>query len=458
MKSIANRTAISLILACVLLFGLLTFVIRYFLYSDRWVSFAGSPHVYQNGQLATGVILDRSGTKIYSSENGKTYSADSLTRQSTLHLLGDRPGNIPGLVLRKYTPLLIGYDKLNGTNAMENGGGGELRLTVSAQIQNVALQALEGRPGTVGLYNYKTGEILCAVSSPTFDPDNPPDVEGDTSGRYEGVYLYRFFNTTYTPGSIFKLVTSAAALEQIPDIKEQTFTCTGSVTVNGERITCPRAHGELTFRDALAKSCNCAFARIAREVGKSSLSRKAAEIGIETSLDLDGLHTAKGHFDLTGAGDNDLAWAGIGQYTNLVNPCQYMTYMGAIANGGRAALPYLVQQADCGGSTKYTAETDYTSTMLTSAAAKELRSMMRYNVREMYSDVDLPNVDVCAKSGTAEVGADANTATFAGFIRDSAYPLAFVVVVEGGGAGSKACAPIAAAVLRAAMNVMDAER
>ena len=84
--------------------------------------------------------------------------------------------------------------------------------------------------------------------------------------------------------------------------------------------------------------------------------------------------------------------------------------------------------------------------------------MMRYNVTEMYSAVNLPNVEVCAKSGTAEVGSDANTATFAGFINDSSYPLAFIVVVEGGGAGSSTCAPIAAAVLQAAMNVLDSER
>ena len=61
MKSIEKRAWFSLILACILLFGVLTFVIRYFLYADRWVSFTGSPHVYTNGRLDTGEIVDRSG-------------------------------------------------------------------------------------------------------------------------------------------------------------------------------------------------------------------------------------------------------------------------------------------------------------------------------------------------------------------------------------------------------------
>ena len=84
-----------------------------------------------------------------------------------------------------------------------------MALTVSADVQRTALAALDGRKGTVGVYNYKTGEILCAVSSPTYDPDDVPDVEGNPE-TYEGVYVNRFLHATYTPGSVFKLVTAAA--------------------------------------------------------------------------------------------------------------------------------------------------------------------------------------------------------------------------------------------------------
>ena len=82
---------------------------------------------------------------------------------------------------------------------------------------------------------------------------------------------------------------------------------------------------------------------------------------------------------------------------------------------------------------------------------------MRHNVQKMYASVDIPGAEVCAKSGTAEVGSDANTATFAGFLDSEKYPLAFIVIVEEGGAGSSTCAPIARDVLQACINVLDGE-
>ena len=458
MKGIAKRTYFALILACILLFGVLTFTIRYFLYADRWVSFTGSPHVYTNGKLDTGEIVDRSGEVLYTSAAGKTYSDSAAIRKATLHLMGDKAGNIPPRILRAYASKLFNYDKLNGTAAMENSDG-ELRLTVSAQVQALAMQAMDGRKGAVGVYNYRTGEVLCAVSSPSFDPLDPPDPENDNEdGRWDGVYIYRFFHASYTPGSIFKLVTLAAALDEDPALGERTFTCEGEKYVNGERITCPRAHGEQSLKEALAHSCNCAFAEIALSTGKTALSAQAEAIRIGESIEVDGIMTTRGHFDLSGAGDNDLAWAGIGQYTDMINPCQYMIYMGAIAAGGRAAEPYLVESARCGGRQSYEASLSLTPKMLSEQAAATLRELMRYNVTEMYGSVDIPGVKVCAKSGTAEVGADANTATFAGFIDSEDYPLAFIVIVEKGGAGSATCAPIARTVLEGCINVMDGER
>lgn len=458
MKSIAKRTYFSLILACILLFGVVSFTIRYFLYADRWVSFTGSPHVYTNGKLATGEIVDRSGEVLYTSAAGSTYSESASLRKATLHLIGDSAGNIPPRVLRAYASKLFGYDKINGTAAME-ASGGELRLTISAQVQAVAMQAMNGRKGAVGVYNYRTGEILCAVSSPSFDPLDPPDLETDNDdGYYDGVYIYRFFHSSYTPGSIFKLTTLAAALDTVPELVEETFTCTGERVINGEKITCPRAHGELTLQEALAKSCNCTFAEIALRTGRDALTRQAEAERLMDNISIDGITTIQGNFDLSGASDNDLAWAGIGQYTNLINPCQYMVFMGAIAGGGTAAEPRLVSYAECEGRKTYEAELRQTPQMLTGSAAATLREYMRYNVTEVYDAINIPGVEVCAKSGTAEVGTDANTATFAGFIAEEDYPLAFIVVVEGGGAGSSVAAPVARSVLEACMNILDGER
>ena len=458
MKSIAKRTWFALILACILLFGVLTFAIRYFLYAERWVSFTGSPHVYTNGKLDTGEIVDRGGEVLYTSAKDRTYAESAALRKATLHLIGDRAGNIPPRILRAYASKLFGYDKLNGTAAMETSDG-ELRLTVSAQVQAVAMQAMAGQKGAVGVYNYKTGELLCAVSSPSFDQLDPPDPENDNAdGRWDGVYIYRFFHSSYTPGSIFKLTTLAAALEQDPGLAEKRFHCEGSVLINGERITCPKAHGELSLAEALSSSCNCSFAQIALQTGAEALMEKAEAIGIDRNLKFDGITTVRGHFDLSDADDNALAWAGIGQYTDLINPCQYMVYMGAIASGGSAAMPYLVESAHSGGKETYRVSRSQTEPMLSPEAAELLRGYMRRNVEQVYGAVQIPGLEICAKSGTAEVGADANTATFAGFIDSEDYPLAFIVVVEQGGSGSRTCAPIARDVLQACVNVLDGER
>src|SRR5699024_227889 len=120
----------------------------------------------------------------------------------------------------------------------------------SAEAQIAAQEALDGRKGVVAVYNYKTGEILCAVSSPNYDPDDVPDLENDDSGRYDGVYVNRFTQSTYTPGSIFKLATTAAALEEIPDIQTRTFLCEGSYWVEGDEVICTGTHGEVNLRQA----------------------------------------------------------------------------------------------------------------------------------------------------------------------------------------------------------------
>ena len=452
MNDISKRTYFALALAGILLFGIAAFVVRFFLYSDRWVTFSGSPHVYSSGNLNTGVVYDRSGLQLLDTEDGRTYAADSSTRRATVHLLGDREGNIPSQILSHYASTLVGYDKLSGTN--HSSGTGELRLTVSAQVQAIALQAMNGQKGTVGVYNYKTGEILCAVSSPSMDPDNPPQTVDDASG----LYVYRMFHASYTPGSIYKLVTAQAAMETISDIETRAFTCTGSTVINGETITCPKAHGQLDFKQALASSCNCTFAHIALEVGARKLSEVSERIGVTDSFEFDGLYTKAGQFDLSGADDNALAWAGVGQYTDLVNPFQFMRYMGAVANGGSAAEPYLVAQAVNNGSVKYRAHSAMTGELIDERSAAKLQQMMRYNVEAIYGTWNFPDVQVCAKSGTAETGGGSNTATFAGFVLDSSYPLAFIVVVEEGGAGSSTCAPIAGTVLQACINLMDGER
>lgn len=453
MNRISKRSWFALVLAIALAIGVIAFAVRYTLESGKWATFSGSPHVYSGGNLNSGIVTDRTGTVLLDSTDGRKYAEDRQLRMATMHILGDKYGYIPSRMMENYSDELIGYNLFTGTYSASMGEG-SMKLTISAQVQAAALQAMEGQKGTVGVYNYKTGEILCAVTSPTYDPENVPEID-ESDPAFDGVYVNRFFNTTYTPGSIFKLVTAAAAIERIPDIETQTFYCDGSYTEGDQIITCNGVHGKLTFEQALAKSCNCAFGQIAQQLGTATLEEYAKRIGITTSLEFDGIGTASGECDLSHASEPDLAWAGIGQNTDLVNACQYMTFMGAIANEGKAAKPYIVQSVGS-GLTGHKAATVMLDRVIDKKTAGKLTEMMRNNVVSVYGADNFPDLYVCAKSGTAEVGGGLDpNATFAGFIQDQDYPLAFIVIVENGGSGSGVAGPIAGRVLDACIAAMD---
>ena len=217
MHRVTNRAWIVVLFILILVFGMGFFLAEYNLESDRWISFTGSPHVYNKSNLGYGSVYDRNGKLLLDTENDRAYSDNLYVRQSTVHWLGDRQGNIRAAALANYAGYMAGFDKVNGIYAY-GGQQGTAELTLSAQVQAVAQEVLGNRKGTVAVMNYKTGEILCAVTSPNFDPDNPPDLSKDTSGAYEGLYLNRFLQSTYPPGSIFKLVTTAAALDCVPGI------------------------------------------------------------------------------------------------------------------------------------------------------------------------------------------------------------------------------------------------
>ncbi len=455
MKRISRRMLFLLILIGVLVAGLCLFLVRYAINAEEWATFPGSPHVYEGSNLSSGVVTDRNGTLLLDNTNGRVYSEDADLRRATMHLLGDRFGYIASPALQEYADELVGFDAVTGLYGQDEKANKAV-LTIDADVQKAALAAMGNRKGTVGVYNYKTGEILCAVSTPTYDPDHMPDVEHDPTGAYDGVYLNRFFQTTYVPGSIFKMLTLAAALENIEDVENRTFTCEGTWQVGADTVICHGTHGQISLQDAVAKSCNVVFGQLALELGADTMTTYAHRAGVGESLIFDGIRTAAGLFDLETAADSQIAWSGIGQHTNLVNACQYMTYMGAIAGGGQAAKPYLVREAGSGLLSGHHAKTRMMARVMEEETADILAQMMHHAVQTSYGQNNFPDLYVCAKSGTAELGEGTIPhATFAGFIRDEAYPLAFIVVVEHGGSGSATCTPIAGQVLKACVEAMD---
>ena len=458
MNRVPTRTWLMAAFILVLVGGLVFFLTDYWFHAGDWVSAPGSPHVYSATNIGVGTVTDRSGKLLLDMDGERTYSEDKATRKSTLHWLGDREGKISAGAISHYAGAMVGFDRING---IYNAGNepGQAELTLSARVQNVALEAMKNRKGTVAVYNYNTGQILCAVTTPNYDPLDVPDIEGDTSGKWEGAYLNRFLQSTYVPGSIYKIITTAAALDHVPDIQSMTFRCTGKVEYgsgdNIATVTCEGVHGYLDLKGALANSCNCCFAQIAELIGRQNMLKTVKAMQVTQSMTFDGITTARGNYNITGAGSASFAWSCIGQHTNTINPARFMAMMGAIAGSGQGAEPYLVETVTCGTEVTYQAETRMGDRILSRETAEALKSYLRSNVKNIYGDSRFPAISVCGKSGTSQLGGgETSNAMFAGVADDERYPPAFVCVVENGGYGSTTCIPILSAVLKECMAVL----
>lgn len=438
MKRIKTRAGFALIIAAALVFGIGVYALRLFNSAHDWAMFQANQSIFHEGVLNKGTVLDRNGTILAAAGDGVySYAEDESVRRACLHAVGDYGGNFGSGALSVFADKLAGYSLINGTASLD-GNGGELWLSIDSQLNVTALNALAGRRGAVLVMDYETGEILCMVSTPTYDPVNPPDVGAP---EYEGVYLNRALGATFAPGSVFKLVTLAAAIENISDIYTRSFTCHGSTAVGADSVVCTAYHGEQTIEQALANSCNCAFSELAQELGADTIEAYARQLGLLDSLDISGIASAEGHFDKAAAGTADLSWSAMGQYNDLISPVSMLRFVSAIAGNGLLKEPTLLRKG----------KSDTTRIISLDTAAK-IGEMMSYNVSYSYSAERFPGLKLHAKTGTAEVGGGNSHAWFAGYIEDDEHPLAFTVMIENGGGGLANAAPVANAVLQAAVK------
>lgn len=451
MRKIEKRAVLCLIIALALIAGLGLFCFRFVTNAADWAAYPYNRHMYSNsGQLLSGTILDRDGDVLTEVKDGeRVYYPDATVRRATVHAVGDGSGYIGTGALTAFADRLSGYNLITGGYS-PLGSGRNLTLTLDAYLNVTAYNAMDGRQGTVGVYNYKTGDILCMVSTPSFDPENPPDA----SSAEDGIYLNRFLSSAQVPGSIFKTVTLTAALENLPDLKDRTFTCTGETTVGGTVITCPKPHGKMDIASAFANSCNGVFGALAAELGGDTMTKYVEQAGLTRRMSVDGIMTAAGHYDVRDADKGQIGWSGVGQYTDTVNPCNMMTYMGAIANGGTAAVPRLILDITTpSGIPTSWQRTEETDTLVQGGTASQVKEMMKNNVAQTYGTDRFRGLDIGAKSGTAEVGGDKRpNAWFAGFLDDPEHPYAFIVLVENGGGGASVAGEIAATVLQACVD------
>ncbi|MBR1778956.1 MAG: penicillin-binding protein [Clostridia bacterium] len=465
MKNTRKRSISLSLLVLLFVVGLATFTFKLIINANDWALSPFNKHLSGVALNSSGKVIDRNEVVLLQSINGKrVYNSDLGVRKSLLHTLGDGSSHISTAIPNLYRAELYGYNFITGANCPHFlNSCKDIKLTLDSELCKLALEKLGSAKGAVAVYNYKTGEILCLVSTPCYDPNNPPIISDNLStnagDNYDGVYINRVMSATYTPGSIFKLITSVCAIDNFGEkLEDKVFNCQGKEKVSGGDITCLSSHGNIKFKNALTRSCNIYFANLAMELGKEKMLHTAQSLGFNKSFNINKIQTKQSSYEAAEANDYNLGWSGVGQYKDLVNPMHMLILMGAIANKGKAVIPRMIGNIISESSVDlFTGNYDKVETeeLMPEKTAEILKSAMRYTVQNNYGDSMFKGLAVCAKTGTAEVGENKLPhAWMVGFSSEEKTPLAFVVISENSGFGIRAAAPIAQSVLQKAANVI----
>ena len=364
-------------------------------------------------------------------------------------------------------------DRLQQMFANRKPQGGAIRLSINAAAQEAAMKALNGRTGAVVAIEPATGAILTLASSPSFDPNLLSSHDSAAiKTEYEKLMadpaqplLNRPLAMTLPPGSVFKLVTAAAALESgnytaetlIPGPKEIQLPLTDHTLGNWNNSACG-ANDETTLNNALAISCNTAFALLGMQLGSDAIHEQAKKFGFETSFDVP-LTSATSHFPVN-PDEPQTAMSAIGQFDVRATALQMAMVAAAIANDGVVMQPYLVSQVlgpDL--SVLEDASPKAISRAMKPENAKILRDMMVNVVNSgTGSNARIPGVSVGGKTGTAEnTPGESAHAWFVSLAPSDGAQIAVAVVLENGGgatevSGNALAAPIARAVMQAVLQ------
>ena len=330
--------------------------------------------------------------------------------------------------------------------------GDNVYTTLDAELQQAAYAALGDRKGVVIAMEPDTGKVLAMVSKPGYDPNTLlQDWDWLTDGgNGEGQLLNRATQGLYPPGSTFKIVTALEYMREHPGgYRDYQFDCSG-VYVNGDyRIKCYHgtAHGHQDFTRSFANSCNGAFSSLGLGLNLGAFRDTAKSLLFNSPLPITGLPYKQSSFQMgPGADTWEILQTSIGQGTTQVTPMHNAMITAAIANGGTLMKPYFLNSVETAGGEeiKKFMPASYGS-LMTAGEAEGLTDLMRTVVTEgTGSAVRTDAYTVAAKTGSAEFETGKEThAWFTGFAPVENPKLVVTVLVEEGGSGGKAAAPIA---------------
>ncbi|MFE1951034.1 MULTISPECIES: penicillin-binding transpeptidase domain-containing protein [Streptomyces] len=356
--------------------------------------------------------------------------------------------------------------------------GGDVATTLNAGAQEAAYAGLGGKKGAVAAIEPATGRILALVTAPSYDPGDFAGTGAAAERAWrrlnadpERPMLNRAIRETYPPGSTFKVVTAAAALEHevvdgigTPTRTPVPYTLPGTTTRLGNE-SASAACEDATLEDALRISCNTVFAKLGVAVGLDDMVETARAFGFNDP----GVHVpmivSRSNFD-TDMNQSQLALSSIGQFNTRATPLQMAMVAAAVANGGTVMAPHLVDRTTTSGGTAISTTGSRTYRQAMSPyTASQLQKMMVDVVEDgTGTNARIPGATVGGKTGTAQNGVNNEGTPYAWFISyaqsaQSAQPeVAVAVVVEDAAAnradvsGGGSAAPIARAVMEAVLR------
>ncbi|MBN2167995.1 MAG: penicillin-binding protein A [Actinobacteria bacterium] len=371
----------------------------------------------------------------------------------------------------RYNNELLGKNTHISVNSLKNlllgsvDKGNSLVLSVDSRVQEAARAALGGNKGAIVALDPKTGGILSMVTSPAYDNNIAVPIPGrDTETAWNALQsdpnfplVDRAITGLYPPGSSFKVVTVTAALDSGIAEANTTFKCGGELQVQGFAIHDfgNKSHGELTLIEALVRSCNISFAQIGLRIGSNMLVEYAELFGFNEEVPFD-LPAAVSKIQDPDTMDLvDVASSSIGQGEVIATPLEMALVASCIANNGEIMEPYLVEEVrDPEGGALLKHKPSIWQRAATPETAGVVNEMMVKVVeRGTGTAAQIKGVEVAGKTGTAEIGEAPPHAWFICFAPAEDPVVAVAVIVEHGGEGGKAAAPIARKVLEAALSI-----
>jgi len=341
-----------------------------------------------------------------------------------------------------------GFSFINGKSL----GGQDICLTLDSRVQKSATAAMSGHKGAVLVMNPRSGEILAAVSLPNYDPNQIEHSWERLRKDANAPLIDRVFDGHYPPGSTFKVFSLAVALQLGYVNNSDRFNCTGSYELGTYRIheAGGAVHGTVTIEDALACSCNIAFAQVGLKIGAHNFCEYAKNFGLTEDFTM-GIPVKAAVFPEAGTlSEGGLAQSAFGQGEIVLSPLQLALIISTVANEGNLMKPFIIKGTSRGkGAPVYLTHPQRWKQPVSRETAHAVTEMMVQVVeRGSGYAARIPGIRVAGKTGTAENPHGEDHAWFAGFAPADNPEFLVVAILENSGFGGKVAAPVAGKILR----------